>query len=375
MRHQVKISQISLLLMLVLTGGKFLSLPSILAEDVGHDSWLVVFVNFLADGICLCFLMWAIKLNKNKIGFDDILNRTLSPIVSKVILLIFFVLFMTRVIVLLVNCYDTYAIIFDVNTNWVLFMLPIVSVAVFALCRGFNCVARAGQILFAPVILAIIAITITPVIKMQTSELLPIAEVGIGKILKTSLLRCHWFSDYVFIYFVMEDIKPQKRIFSPILISFGIGVVLTLLLNMVFVSLFGSLAQYKNIALVKIGLFSVSEATKGRWDWLTISVWICSVIVKIVIFTFCAYKCVERIFELHFSKVNWFVIGVIALLLLLPMFVSLNVFINTFMYWCVFPFAVVQYLLPLFMPLLTRLANNKTLNFRSAEVLPEAKNG
>lgn len=358
-KNKVKISQLALLLMLVLTGGKFLSLPSILAKDVGHDSWLVVCFNFLLDGICLCFVLWAVKINKKSLGFDVILNKTITPVGSKIVLAVFFVVFMTRVIVLLENCYDTFAIIFDVTTNWVVFMLPIVFVAAFAILRGFNSIARVGQILFALVFLSIVAIAIYPITKTQFSQLLPLAEVGVAKIIKTSLLRCHWFADYVFIYFVMENIKPQKRVFSPILVSFGVGVILTVLLNVVFVSMFGSLAQNSNIAMIKIGLFSVADSTNGRWDWLTLTVWITSVVIKIVIFTFCAYKCVEKIFQLHFTKVNFAVLGVIAAILLLPMFVSMDVFLNSFMYWCVLPFAAVEYILPLFLPLLTNIANKK----------------
>ena len=58
-KNQVTVGQFSLLFLLVISGSKFLSLPSILAEDVGHDSWLVICVAFLWDGICLAFLGWA----------------------------------------------------------------------------------------------------------------------------------------------------------------------------------------------------------------------------------------------------------------------------------------------------------------------------
>lgn len=364
-KNRVKISQLSLLLMLLLTGGKFLSLPSLLASDVGHDSWLVLCLNFVADGVCLCFLLRATNLNRNALGFDVILNKNLTPVGSKIVLSVFFVMFMTRVMVLLENCYDTYAVIFDVNTNWVLFVLPIVGVAAFALSRGFNSVARVGQILFAPVLLAIVVIAVVPVTKIDIGEFFPIAEAGIGRIALTSFLRCHWFSDYVFIYFVMESVKPQKRVFLPMLSAFIVGVAVTVALNMVFVSLFGSLAPEKNIAMAQIGLFSASEATKGRWDWLTLSVWMMSVILKIVVFTFCAYKCIERIFALHFSKVNFVALGVIFAICFVPMFVSLNVFTETFMFWCVVPFAVVQYILPLFMPFFTKRANSTFLNVES----------
>ena len=361
-KNRVNVTQVSLMLLLVISGGKFLSLPSILAKDVGHDSWLVLLINFFFDAVCLCFLLWAIKLNKQCLHFNKILEKTLTPVGGTIVYIVFFVMFMCRIILLLDGCYNTFAITFDVNTNWLLFMLPIVAVAAFAIARGFNSVARVTQILFALIIIAIIAILVYPLTKMQFSALLPIGEVGAKKLFQTAFLRSFWFSDYVFIYFIMGDLKPQKRLFSPILVCFAVGVVLTVLLNMTFVALFGELAQFNNLAMSKIGMFSVSESTDGRWDWLTLSIWLISVLIKIIIFVFCAYKCVEHICHLHFTKVNFIVLGVIALILILPIFLPVNTLINTFIYWCVIPFAVVQYLLPLLMPLFTKHANKGAEN-------------
>ncbi|MCM1289543.1 MAG: GerAB/ArcD/ProY family transporter [Corallococcus sp.] len=356
-KNKVNVTQISLLLLLVITGGKFLSLPSILAKDVGHDSWLVMGVAFMWDLLCLCFLLWGVKLNKNRLSIDAVLDKTVTKVGSKIVLFIFFVMFMCRTLVLLDSCYNTFAVTFDVNTNWILFMLPIVAVAGFAIYRGFNSIARVSQVLFALILLSIVAILIYPTTQAQFSYLLPIGEAGAGKIFGTAFMRSFWFSDYVFIYFVLEDIKPQKRVFTPVLTCFAVGVVLTLLLDAVFVALFGDFAQYGNIAMSKIGMFSVSESTDGRWDWITLTVWLTSVIIKVIIFIFCAYKCVEKIFGLHFVKINLPTLGALSLIMLIPMFLPTVTLVENFVHWCVIPFAVVQYVLPLLMPLLVKLAH------------------
>ena len=357
MKNKVNVAQISILLLLVITGGKFLSLPSLLYRDVGHDSWLVVTVAFVWDIVGLCFLLWAIRLNKQYLSFNDILDKSITKVGSKIILIIFFVMFMCRTMVLMDSCYNTFAVTFDVNTNWVLFMLPIAVVSGFAIYRGFNSIARAAQIIFPFVFLSLVAILVYPATQTEFSQLLPIGEVGAGKIFETAIMRSFWFSDYVFIYFVLDDFRPKKQLFTPILVSFALGVVLTLLLNIVFVCLFGSFAEYANIAMSKIGMFSVSESTSGRWDWVTLSVWLTSVIIKMIIFIFCAYKCVEKILGLHFTKFNFPTMGVIAALLIIPMFIPAATVVEKFVAWCVIPFAIVQYLLPLLMPLFVKVAH------------------
>ncbi len=370
MKNKVSVTQIALLILLVISGGKFLSLPSILATEVGHDAWIVLCINFLFDAICLVALLWSVKLNQNRLGLERILDNTVTKIGSKIVLIIFFVMFVGRSIILLDSCYKTLAVTFDVNTNWLLFVAPILVVAFFAVKWGFNSIARVSQILFALVVLSIIAILIYPTTKAQFSQLLPLFEAGTGKVFETAFLRSFWFSDYVFVYFVLEDIKPQKHVIAPVLTAFVVGAALTVLLNAVFLALFGDLAQFATLAMSKIGLFSATASSNGRWDWLTLSAWLISVVIKVIIFVFCAYKCVEKVFEKHFSKPNIVVFGAIGGLLLLPLVVPVDVFMDEFLAKCVFVFAVVQYLLPLAMPFLTKLANN-AVN-KHAQALSEA---
>lgn len=360
LKNKVSVSQLALLILLVMMGGKFLTLPSILAEDVGHDSWLVICFAFLWDAICLAFLLWAVKINTSNLSFDGVVNLTLSKWACKPILIVFFVLFVSKIIVLLDSCYKTFAVTFDVNTNWILFVIPIMAVAGFAIYRGFNSIARVSQVLFALIILSIIAILIYPITKTQFASLTPIGEAGWGNIVGTAFNHSFWFSDYIFIYFVFGDIKRSKKLFSPIFVSFSVGVAMTVLLNAVFVALFGSFAPNVDIAMSKIGLFALSTSSVGRWDWLTFTVWLTSVIIKVIVYTFCAYRCIEKLFERYFGGVNLFVMGALTLLLMLPMFISATTFVQTFVQWCILPFALVQYLLPLLMPLLTGIATKKS---------------
>ena len=359
-KNRVKLDQLALLYLLLLTGGKFMSLPSLLAGDVGHDSWLAMVFSFLWDGICLCFFLWAVKMNsKANMDISAILDKSVSKVVSKILLAIFFVIFILRIIVLMTSCYEMFSITFDVSTNWIVYVIPIAILSFFAIQRGFNAIARTSQLLFGLIILSVIALLASPFKEVQFSELLPIGEAGWGKILETSYMRSFWFSDYMFMYFVMDGVKIKKRVFTPMLTCFGIGAVLTVVLNAVFVALFGSYASDFTMAMSKIGAFSAASSSNGRWDWLTLSVWLLSVFIKIMVFIFCAYKCIEKILEKNFVKVNWIVAVFIVATLMLPMFLSADQLLTVIM-WGIIPFTLVQYLLPLLMPLFTKVALNKT---------------
>jgi len=288
------------------------------------------------------------------------LNASLSKIVAKIILVIFFVIFVSRNIILLSSCYKTFSVTFDVKTNWIIFILPILGVCLLTIYLGFNSLARVSQILLAIIVIAVVALMFSSLSQTKFSYLLPIGEAGWGKILETSITRSFWFSDYIFIYFVFDGIKVRKRIFTPVFVSFAIGAVITVLMNAIFVAMYGSLASEFDLAMSKIGIFSLASSTNGRWDWLTLSIWLVSVFIKIIVFFYCSYKCIERIFNLPSSKPNWFVGAFIGILLLLPMFISVDWLLNSFIKWCLVPFLIVQFVLPLIMPLLTKVSIKKT---------------
>lgn len=360
-KNRVNVDQLALLYLLVIAGGKFLMLPSLLAGDVGHDSWLSMCFSFLWDGICLCFFLWAMKLNsKANMDISAILDKSVSKVVSKILLAIMFVIFVLRVNILLVSCYHTFSATLDVSANWLVYILPVVALALFAIQRGFNAIARASQLLFGLIFLSVIALLVAPILEADFSALLPIGEAGWGKIIATSYLRSFWFSDYIFMYFVLDGVKVKKHVFAPILVAFGVGVVLTVLLNAIFVSLFGYLAPTFDMAMSKIGVLSAMSGTSGRWDWLTLAIWLMSVFIKIIIFIFCAYKCLEKIVGKNFTNVNWIAAAAVVATLTLPMFISPQTMLSTIIMWGLIPFSVVQYLLPLLLPLFTKVALNKT---------------
>lgn len=361
MKDRVSVDQLALLYLMLVMGGKFLSLPALLAGDLGHDSWLSVIFSFLWDGICLCFLLWAIRINdKSKLDVSTILDKSVSKPVSKALLAIFFVIFVLRINILLGSCYTMFSVTFDVSTNWIVYLLPVAALSFFAIAKGFNAIARTGQILFGLILVSVVALFVSPLAEADFGQLLPIGEAGWGKILLTSYTRSFWFSDYIFVYFVMDGIKIKKHVFTPMLVSFGVGAALSVLLNAVFVALFGYLAPDFDMAMSKIGVFSAANTTNGRWDWLTLSVWLTSVFIKVAVFAFCAYKCLEKIAGAHFVRFNWIAAAIVLLTLTLPMFASAEQLLNTVIKWGVIPFTLVQYLLPLLMPLLTKTAQRRT---------------
>ena len=77
-----------MLVIIVVSGGKFLSLPGLMAKLAGRDSWASMLIMFLADLLSLAFILWTVYISKDK-SFDQILSDTLSPVGAKIVFLIY----------------------------------------------------------------------------------------------------------------------------------------------------------------------------------------------------------------------------------------------------------------------------------------------
>ncbi|MBR2371819.1 MAG: hypothetical protein IKA90_03000, partial [Clostridia bacterium] len=64
MNNSIKQTQIILLVIIVVSGGKFLSLPGLMAKLAGIDSWVSMAIMFAVDLLGLAFILWAVHLNK-----------------------------------------------------------------------------------------------------------------------------------------------------------------------------------------------------------------------------------------------------------------------------------------------------------------------
>ena len=359
MNNQIKVNQAGLILMLIVSGGKYMSLPQTLSQQVGRDAWIVTLLLLTVDFLCVSMLAWAIRLNKNKLSFHQTLNLCVGKVVCKAVLLIFATFMVVRLITLYSGIYELFVATFGIRTNWVGFALPLAVFVCFALSKGMQPLARTNQLLSVIIVVSLVAILILPSREANLAQLLPMGQSGARSILTSALTNGFWFSDYVFLYFVMDSIKVKRRVVWPLLGFFGVGAILTVFMYVLFIGLFGNMAKFTDLAMSKVSQFVVTSAVNGRIDWLFVTIWTLSVFIKISVFSFSLYKCLAYLVEDKRCKFN-FVLGIVAVLpILLPLFTTVNSLSKVVNGWLRYPFYVVQYLLPLCMPLLVAVANGK----------------
>lgn len=359
MKNQVKWSQIALILLLIVPGGKYLSLPAALAQQVGKDSWIVITILLLLDAICLTFMVRAAVNNRHNLNFDSVLTSTVGVVPSKIVYVVFFVLLEMRIITLMASVYKLFAATFTIRSSWVGFWLPISAFCIFMTAKGFNTIARVNRLLSVLVVLSLASILVYPATQLDIRNLLPLFESDFATLVQGTFNSTFWFADYMFLYFVLDGICQTKHPYACAMSGFGVGAVLTVLMNVLFIALYGPLAPYTDLAMSKVSQFALALNTNGRLDWLSLSVWTTSVLIKLALFTFSAYKCLQYLTGNRQIKTNYWLCLIVVMFSLTPLFLSSDKLLKYVLPYGVYAFCIVQYVLPLILPLLVRIANNK----------------
>jgi len=369
MNNSIKQTQIILLVIIVVSGGKFLSLPGLMAKLAGRDSWVSMAIMFAVDLVSLAFILWAVYLNKGK-SFDEILSDTLSPFGAKLVFLLYALFFVLRVMGGLLDTQELISSTLSVVTNWVSFVVPILLVIGFNVVRGARNVGRVSQIFFSFIFASVIMILLLSLKNTDFSNLQPIFANGFDKVAKSAFDVSFWFSDCVFVLFMFGKIKKTGHFSVKVSLAFLVGACTTILMDVIFLCLFGNLAEFSSSALAKVSGFNLTGSVYGRIDWIFVMVWASSIIIKCTLFLWCATMALSYVFGVKSKKGYSVLFGVTGIaFVVLPLILPIKGIIANFFclgagkYITVF----VQYAIPFVMPLMTFLSNKKTTKDKRGE--------
>ena len=361
MRNEIKSNQLAVLLLLIVPGGKYLSLPSILSQMVGRDAWIVMGLMLLIDAVGLCLVLWGLHLNSEGKSFFEILQQSVSKIVAILIVTMFIALFSLKATFILTSCYHLFSVNFSVKTGWFGFVLPIAILSVFIISKGFGSIAKMGELFVFIITLSLAIILFFSTKVAEFDDLRPMLVDGFLPVAKSLPQVAFWFGDYVFILFVMDNVKKQKGLFCFPLVYFAISVVLVVFMTVLFVALFGPLSSIGKIAISKVSQFLLPASLNGRLDWLSMSIWVSTLFLKLFVYCYCIYKSYEYLFSTPSAKFNlWQGILVVIPMVIIPLFVNVDGLVNLVMTsWIQYVVIVVTHLIPFLTPLFVKIANLK----------------
>ena len=372
-KTEVSKRQLVVLIVMMILGAKFLLLPSVLAQFAGRDAWIAAAVLFVSDFICLLAILRAFAVNKNEMSFTDVLSKTLTGVVAKIILLLYALFFVYRSIFSYLSVYGLLTTMFSTVTNWPGFVIPVLFVVGYNVFKGIKNIARLTEaMIFFFVIAALLIIVLSAT---GVHSLAPLLADGLAPVGSAMQKGAFWFSDCVFLVFLLAKFKPslkeddaktrkkgEKALFLSASAGFWFAAICTVAFVAVFISLYGNLAQYGENAIAKVSGFGSGLSSESRLDWLLVMLWLSAVVIKTMVFLYCACAAVRAVIGVRGEKAEMLVtVGIGLLILILPLFVDFKGFANDYIFNGAgrFVFYIPQYVVPLLLPLLVFLANRK----------------
>ncbi|MDD3831801.1 MAG: GerAB/ArcD/ProY family transporter [Clostridia bacterium] len=360
--NNIKIKQLMLLIILIIPGGKYLSLPIVMARGIGRDSPYACLILFAIDLLMLLCIVWALNLNTYRKSVYEIISSTLSPIVAKIIMGIFALFLLVRLSYLMVYSIDIFSSTFSIKTNWLAFIIPVAIAVIFMISRGMTAVARLAQILFAFIIIAQLTMLILSIPQTDIGNLQPVLDKGIGGVLRKLPDYTLWYGDCLILLFFADCIPKNEEKYGILVAGFGISAAICIGLSVVYIGLFGSYAKYNNLAMSKVSQFIIQQTTLGRLDWLMLVIWSVSVLIKIVMFSFCCMRSINHILNIT-TQIGKYIslIAVMVIIVVLPLLTDVKQLVSDAFStgWGKYVFWVCQYLLPPLLPLLVCRTNKR----------------
>ncbi|MBR2371316.1 MAG: GerAB/ArcD/ProY family transporter, partial [Clostridia bacterium] len=308
-------------------------------------------------------------LNKGK-TFDEILSDTLTPVGAKIVFLFYAFFFILRIMGGLLDTQELISSTLSVVTNWVAFVVPVLLVIGFNVVRGARNIGRVSQIFFGFIFSSVVMILLLSLKNTDFSNLQPTFANGFGIVAKSAFDISFWFSDCLFILFMLGKITKTGHFSIKVSLAFLVGACTTILLDIIFLCLFGNLAEFSSSALAKVSGFNLTGSVYGRIDWIFVMIWASSIIIKCTLFLWCATMSLSHVFGVNNKKGYFVLFGAIGVVfVVLPLVLPIkNIIVDFFCLGaCKYITIFVQYVIPLAMPLLTFLSNKKTkLNKRGS---------
>lgn len=346
--------QIGFLLILVMPITKVVSLPSMLANANGQNCYFVILLFFLMDLISLLAIVKARDMVKGKNVFE-IFESAFGKVVSKIIILMYLISFMLRIFPVYFEQKQLLSETIYFNMQRILVFLPTLLVASYIAYKGFTAIGRNADLLFMTAVGGFLTLFFLAVFNADFSNILPVLSVNVGGLFTSFTRYAFYFGDALFIMFMFNDIKKDKKSKSntPVVMGLVISYIITLVFYVLFIAVFSSTSAYHLNAVEKIAKYNEAFAFLGRVDLLSVIPLLIGSVFNIAI---CLGVCI-KIFRYVVGVKNRLLATIIITILACIMVgifsfnarAMYNLYENVFSYI----FIVLQYVIPFLLPIIS----------------------
>lgn len=272
---------------------KVQKLPSLIAENLGKDSFLLVLTFLLINlaGIALAFFI----LNRTK---GESLSKEsksfLGMVFKKILLLGMAVYFLSQCMLLYESIQNLFAHVLFYELPWTLFSLMLAGAVFYLAYTGINNISLNFELYAILIVASYIVISIFGGTKADFLSVLPLETVNVKEVGKAVIDFNLWFGDFFLVLFMGKHAKHIKLKWTALVYTVSM-----LFVSLLYVEFFGI---YEHYTPMKPSLISVlSEQSMlgvniGRIDWFFILFTEIGTIISAGACLFFARKCLSLAF-------------------------------------------------------------------------------
>ena len=311
-RNNITSRQMALFTFVTQTGIGIITLPSVLAKEVGHDGWISLLISG-SIAIVLSVLFVLLLRRYSDKGILDINQLIFGRVLGtffNILLVIYLILAAVRGVRIFTLFLKLTAL--PLSPVWAVspfIMLP----SIYLVWQGLKYVARFKYLTLISYITLIFFISLM-LEEVRTSFLLPIGEAGMPKILSSIQITFRAFIGLELIVFLFPEITDKKDAFRWHLIANLFSTLFFVFVIATCTAIFGvNLLQVQTIPLFNLAR-SYHAPIIERVDLYIIALWFVVMGCAMRAYMFAAFYSLEKVFKINKTK---FSMGLFFLLLIL----------------------------------------------------------
>lgn len=307
--------QAIIIVAMVMCATKFFTLPSNLVTLAKQDVVYVMLLFFAVEFLLLLIMVQISMMHPDK-TFYQMLEESVGKIIAKAICLLFFVFFIIKMSINIIETYTFFLGTLYDELSPLLYICPMIFVVFYMTYIGLRSIGRSVEILWVFVVLGLFVSLFVTLPSVDFAYLLPVMENGPDMALEALSKNALWFGDYFVYLFFIGKIKFEKNYFKKMAIISGV----TLFTIVFFVAVIHCLFPYIS-SIIHYGVSDMSQINAkvtdvGRLDWINVAVWTFASIIQTVIFAYCAEESLSCLFNISKKVVSCFIsLAILSVLL------------------------------------------------------------
>lgn len=335
MRSSLSPRQAGIMCSLMILSSKLLILPSILYTENQTSAIFSALIIFALEIIFLFFLLKIKKKHPNKSFFNFFENK-IGNFLTKIILFLLFLFFIFKIVYVMQESFYFFKRSLYTAIPISLFLICVLPTVNAFAYRGLKPLGRTLEIFFWVIFSLLIFSTLAWLLTGTDLAFTITNNSGLGGFLTATFRHTFWFGDFVFLMFIIDKVKLEKKFQKQIFLYVGITIAWVLVFFVMYFIAFQTTAFTHPFAILNITQFISDFGTVGKFDILTITAVMLAMFFQLGILLICATNCFEKI--IPFKHKGQTLIALNAILVLTAYIIlnnanSITVFYGNFLFW------------------------------------------